>query len=98
MPIIEQPGNSIETRKAHWVSIHLSGGEDVSGEPHPSFESEPMKTELPPLFVHSQQTRATLPERFPRLTFLAIAAALLLSALTAEFDYLRGAGYYWPGR
>ncbi len=48
------------------------------------------------LFASVCEVRTPLPERFPRLTFLAIAVALLAFALTAEFDYLRGAGYYWP--
>ena len=48
------------------------------------------------LFEHVERTHAPLPERFPRLAFLAVALALLVTALTAEFDYLRGAGYFWP--
>lgn len=48
------------------------------------------------LFALAESSRAPLPERFPRLTFLAIALVLLISALTAEFEYLRVAGYSWP--
>ena len=48
------------------------------------------------LFTLAARSRAPLPELYPRLTFLAIAFVLLISALTAEVEYLRVAGYSWP--
>ena len=93
--------NRIETGSTGWISIHINdsqssidlrsgSGERVQGEP-PLFAPV-----LCRVFERVQQTQVSLPERFPRLTVLAIAVVLLASALTAEFDCLRGAGYYWP--
>lgn len=67
-----------------------------TGNPAGSTESTAVQLKTRPLFALAQQTAAPLPERFPRLTFLAIALVLLISALTAEFEYLRCAGYSWP--
>jgi hypothetical protein len=46
-----------------------------------------------PLF--SQIAPASFAERFPRLTFVVVAAAILLATATAEIDCLRGSGYFW---
>ena len=46
------------------------------------------------LFEQAERMHETLHERFPRLTFLTVAIALLVTALTAEFDSLRGAGFF----
>lgn len=46
------------------------------------------------LFVQAEPMHVTQLERFPRLTFLTVAISLLVTALTAEFDSLRGAGYF----
>lgn len=35
-------------------------------------------------------------ERFPRFVFCTVAFSILVAAITAEIDCLRGAGYYWP--
>lgn len=48
------------------------------------------------IHINDKELPAPLAERFPRLAFSVIALSLLISVLTAEFDYLRGAGYYWP--
>lgn len=47
------------------------------------------------LFEFAANAPATLAERFPHLTVLAIAAAVLLTAITAEIECLRGSGYFW---
>ena len=99
----------IETGNTGWISIHINEAQipHVSGVQTPidfaSLYSENVERELPShapatfrLFEYAQQIPATLPERFPRLTFFAVAVALLVSALAVEFDYLHSAGYYWP--
>ena len=48
-----------------------------------------------PLFELVRNAPATFAERFPRLMVTAVAVAVLLAALTAEIDCLRGSGYYW---
>jgi hypothetical protein len=48
------------------------------------------------LFEFVANSPVTFAERFPRLMFCAVALALLLTAITAEIDCLRAAGYYWP--
>ena len=78
-----------------WISIHIN---DPAGSPaHPGRAQGEAKSPPIPfhLFEYAEQAPAPVPERFPRLTFLTIAIALLVTALTAEFDYLRGAGYFW---
>jgi len=93
----EQYRNYVGTDRTGWISLHtrtlnfpvaddLRDREEDSSKPAPS---------VPRLFEQTQQTPLLLPERFPRLTFFAIALAILLSALTTEIDYLRGAGYHW---
>jgi hypothetical protein len=83
------------------ASIHISNSErgfDLPSELGENAKDETMII-LPAnihLFERAESEPLPLPERFPRLTFLAIAIALLVTALTAEFDYLRGAGYFWP--
>jgi hypothetical protein len=96
----QESQSRIETGKTNWIPIHINDGQSPADLPS-GFGESPQQ-EIPwlassyHLFEHTQKMRAPLPERFPRLTFLAIAVALLAFALTAEFDYLRGAGYYWP--
>ena len=46
------------------------------------------------LFEHAA-ARPTLSERFPKLTVVAIAVALVAFTVATEIEYLRGAGYYW---
>ena len=100
MQVTENHGGSVETGKTGWISIHIndqeSPNERLSGETVSQRESDALRREAYHLFEHAEETVTPLPERFPRLTYLAIALALLASALMAEFDYLRGAGYYWP--
>ena len=99
------PGNyhdgRLQTGKTGWISIHTSDSARESGQASdPGDSSWDDAQTIPPalihLFEHSKNVPVTLSERYPRLTFLAIAIALLVTALTAEFDYLRGAGYFWP--
>ena len=94
-------GGRMLTGKTVWISIHTSNSGRESGDPsYLGDSSGDDEQTIPPalihLFEHSQRVPATLSERFPRLTFLAVAIALLVTAITAEFDYLRGAGYFWP--
>jgi hypothetical protein len=100
MPI-QKSQSSIETGKTGWISIRINDSQSPSGLPlgygdNPQRDMSSRAPEVCHLFEQAQRTRASLPERFPRLTFAAIAVALLASALAAEFDYLHGAGYYWP--
>jgi len=78
-----------------WISLRIGCGESVANPDglESDRERDAGQEEIAPLFALAE---APLPERYPRLTFLAISLVLLISALTAEFEYLRGAGYYWP--
>ncbi len=100
MPTRESQSSRIQTGNAAWISIPDS---DSESSIDPSFsdrtllrQSQSISLARFHLFESVSEMRTPLPERFPRLTLFAIAAALLAFALTAEFDYLRGAGYYWP--
>jgi len=100
MPIKESQGR-IDTGTTGWISIPINDSQSPIELPSSYSEDPQWEMRMPApavchLFEHTQNTYAPLPERFPRLTFLAIAVALLASALAAEFDYLHGAGYYWP--
>lgn len=96
----QQRQSSIATGTTGSISIHINHSQPSIDLPSgfgedPQKERPLLRPAVSNLFEHTQNTRASLAERFPRLTFLAIAIALLASVLTAEFDYLRGAGYYW---
>ena len=98
----QEKRNRIETGDTGWISIK------IHDYPTPikraSNCNERAQLEIPVfappltfhLFEYAQKAHTPFPERFPRLTFLATAIALLVSALAVELDYLRGAGYYWP--
>ncbi len=47
------------------------------------------------LFEFAANAHITLAERYPHLTVFAISAAVLLAAITAEVECLRGSGYFW---
>jgi|GEM_PF-3077419 len=100
MPTKEKRG-CILTGNTGSISIHINDPELSIDAQNGSGEGtqRELAADLPAvchLFEHSQEMPTPLPERFPRLTFFAIALSLLAFALAAECDYLRGAGYYWP--
>lgn len=85
------------------ISIHININDSQSSiDPQSTFrENLQWEKPLPApvsyrLFEQTVDAHIPFPERYPRLTFLAIAAALLAFTLTTEFDCLRVAGYYWP--
>lgn len=87
--------------KAGSFNIHVHHDEGYSFENH--LESEPVQNEpdtvewdATRIFALAERSAVPFPERYPRLTLSAITLLLLLSSLTAEFEYLRGAGYSWP--
>ena len=96
------PGNQdgrVQTGITGWISIHVNDSErafDLPSNPSDRPLGEPITPAPIHLFEHAESTPPPLPELFPRLTFLAIAIVLLVTAVTAEFEYLRGAGYFWP--
>ena len=100
MPAHEIRKNCVLTGNTGWISIHIDDSATARNMPCSSADVLSQSRSLDPAgciaFGQLKQTRTPLPERFPRLTLFAIALALLVSALTAEFDYLRSAGYYWP--
>lgn len=98
IPATEKHSSSIETGITGWISIHINDNE-LPSERRTGVEALCKEMERPKaeqLFAHSQELPTPLAERFPRLAFSVIALSLLIFVLTAEFDYLRGAGYYWP--
>jgi hypothetical protein len=97
----QQNQSCIETGNTGWISIHINDSQtpiDLSSSYNkdPQHEAPLLSPVIFHLFEHQREIQAPFPERFPRLTLLAIAIALLASALAAEFDYLHGAGYYSP--
>lgn len=47
------------------------------------------------LFSLVRSAPVTFAERFPHLMVGVVAVGVLLAALTAEIECLRGSGYYW---
>ena len=47
------------------------------------------------LFAFAANAPATLAERHPHLTVMAISAAVLLASVAVEIECLRGSGYFW---
>ncbi len=100
---MDGPGNRdnrVKTGVTGWISILINEQEGAFDLPCDSGKGSMEQTKTNPpasihLFEHVERTPVPLPERFPRLTLLTIALALLITALTAEFDYLRAAGYFW---
>lgn len=45
--------------------------------------------------LFEQSAPLSFAEQFPHLLIFAVAASILLAAITAEIDCLRGAGYFW---
>ena len=100
MPVTGKHRSPVETGISGWISIHISD-EESSLEVAPAEHIMKRAASVArPAAAHpfDGARDAIVPhsERFPRFTFLAVALALLFSALTAEFDLLRGTGYYRP--
>lgn len=55
----------------------------------------PADTSHSRLFEFAANAPATLAERHPHLTVLAISAAVLLASVAVEIECLRGSGYFW---
>ena len=95
--IMQTPGGQngrVQTGTTGWISIQINNSGELPIHAQDQVKSIP--PDLIHLFEHSASAPISVSERFPRLTFMAIAIALLVTAVTAEFDYLRGAGYFWP--
>jgi hypothetical protein len=48
------------------------------------------------LFEFAGNAPVTFAERYPRLMVGAVSVAVVVTAITAEIECLRAAGYYWP--
>ena len=97
MLTLEQDCQCIDTGDVRWISIRndVSDLMEVSRENPQQEDIEDPITRSESLFATFHQDRATLAERFPRLMVCAVALSLLLLAVTAEVDCLRGSGYFW---
>lgn len=101
MHSLRNRGSRLEIGKTGRISIYINNPErdfdrSLNLENREKEQTRTIQPALIDLFGDAQWPLLPWPERFPRLTFVAIAVALLLTAITAEFDYLRGAGYFWP--
>ena len=101
MPAQETQSTYVKTDNTNWNSIQISDSVFAIDYPSgtgrgPQRSTRAYATAKRQLFEHSQQTAASLPERFPRLTILTIALVFFAAVLMAEYDYLRSAGYHWP--
>ena len=97
MAIHEQRRIPAETRKAAWISVHVTHkGETIkpNSRQQPIFPDLSDYAQAPRLFEEAAKSPITFPERFPRLTVAMIALALVVFTVTVEIEYLRAAGYY----
>lgn len=96
MLTLEHDRKCTETGDAGWISNQ----NDVRDYPADLLDVDDTATNSEPstdgsLFKMVYQSQGTLAERFPRLTVCAVALLILLTAVTAEIDCLRGSGYFW---
>jgi hypothetical protein len=96
MSLQERRRSSAQVAEPNWISIHVTHeGQDI---PRKSDGGQPRvlrpRENASQLFEHAA-ARPTLSERFPRLTVVAIAVALVAFTVATEIEYLRVAGYYW---
>ena len=96
MSLQEQRRNAAQVAEKNWISIHVTHeGKDI---PRKREVGQPAvlrpRENASQLFEHAA-ARPTLSERFPKLTVVAIAFALVAFTVATEIEYLRVAGYYW---
>ena len=94
----EQESTCVTIPTVDRVSISLHGGNfpDSADNVHQLRSGNDLNHSNTMMLFHQvQNSPASWAERFPRLTFCAVAFAILLTALTAEIEFLRGSGYYW---
>ena len=100
MSIGEQQRKLIQTQEAGRVAVHvepafraLDGRIQLSQPEPPTLPArEPTSCRL---FERTAELGMALSERFPRMTFAAIAFPLLAFIVTAEIEYVRKAGFHW---
>jgi len=96
MSLQEQRRRAEQVAEKSWISVHVTH----EGQPIPRKRDSSQPSFSGPrgnaggLFENAA-ARPTLSERFPRLTFIAIAAALVAFTVATEIEYLRVAGYHW---
>jgi hypothetical protein len=100
MAAIEQNFRLVQTGKSSWVAVHINHEDEGSAvDCRASSRAATRRPNGVPgsgeLFAKSTAGRITFSERFPRLTIAVIAIALFAATLTAEIDFLHGAGYRW---
>lgn len=100
MATIEQNFRLVQTGKSSWVAVHISNEGPAVDCRTSSRESASTRLRkgaagTDRLFAGAAAERITFSERFPRLMIAVIAITLFAATLTAEIDFLRGAGYYW---
>ena len=100
MATIEQSFRLVQTGKSSWVAVHVNPeGPAVdcrtSSREAASARLRNGMSGTDRLFANTASGQITFTERFPRLTIAVIAIALFAATLTAEIDFLRGAGYRW---
>jgi len=101
MPTSEQHWNIVKAAgNAGWVAVRVNHpGTEVEGRGYARETEAPTirdhSTDYGVLFSQTENTPTTFAEGFPRLTIALIAVALLAFTVTAEIEYLHGAGYSW---
>jgi len=100
MATTEQNFRLVQTGKSSWIAVHINHAGSAVDCRTSSRESGPARrrTGAPGtghLFADAASGGITFSERFPRLTIAVIAIALFAATLTAEIDFLHGAGYHW---
>ena len=78
------------------VSIRIAEPSSTNTQPRLNgFEPGQTAPVFKSLFEFAANSPATYAERFPRLMVCAVAASVILTAITAEIECLHAMGYYW---
>lgn len=77
------------------LSIRVVENQGAGNEPRQNIDKESIEPG-DTLFAFAGNSPATFAERFPHLMVCAVAASVILTAITAEIECLRAMGYYWP--
>jgi len=96
MSLQEQRRRVEQVADKNWISVHVTHeGKVIPRKRDSGSMGVPKSTgNAGQLFEHAA-ARPTLSERFPKLTVVAIAVAIVAFTVATEIEYLRVAGYHW---
>ncbi|HEY1578233.1 MAG TPA: hypothetical protein VGF82_14280 [Terracidiphilus sp.] len=86
----QETETTLKTGETNWILLRIEREKSAQGD-----AVKESNANAPAIHLFEYAQHSSFAERFPRLTFFAIACGLLAFALVAEIDCLRGSGYFW---